>query len=89
MLPNRILVADDQSAVREALRLLLATNANMNSDVVSGRFRRNLFFRLNTVELPLPPLRERVEDIPLLARHFLAKHAIRYRKHLEGFEPRG
>jgi DNA-binding NtrC family response regulator len=71
---------------RADVRLLSATNADMNSDVVSGRFRRDLFFRLNTVELPLPPLRERVEDILLLARHFLAKHTIRYRKHLDGFD---
>jgi DNA-binding NtrC family response regulator len=71
---------------RADVRLLSATNADMNSDVSSGRFRRDLFFRLNTVELRLPPLRERVEDIPSLARHFLTKHAIRYRKQLNGFD---
>ena len=71
---------------RADVRLLSATNADMSSDVEVGRFRRDLFFRLNTVELRLPPLRERVEDIPLLARHFLTKHAIRYRKHLDGFD---
>jgi DNA-binding NtrC family response regulator len=71
---------------RADVRLLSATNADMNSDVGDGRFRRDLFFRLNTVELRLPPLRERVEDIPLLARHFLSRHAIRYRKQLDGFD---
>jgi DNA-binding NtrC family response regulator len=71
---------------RADVRLLSATNADMNSDVGSGRFRRDLFFRLNTVELRLPPLRERVEDIPSLARYFLTKHAVRYRKELGGFD---
>ncbi len=71
---------------RADVRLLSATNADMNSDVGSGRFRRDLFFRLNTVELRLPPLRERAEDIPSLARYFLTKHAVRYRKELDGFD---
>jgi len=71
---------------RANVRLLSATNADMNSDVASGRFRRDLFFRLNTVELRLPALRERLEDIPLLARHFLTKHATRYRKQIHGLD---
>jgi DNA-binding NtrC family response regulator len=53
---------------------------------VSGRFREDLLFRLNTIELHLPPLRERREDIPALAMHFLKRHAARYRKPLNGFD---
>ena len=53
----------------------------------AGRFRQDLLFRLNTIEIPLPPLRDRREDIPALARHFLQVHARRYRKPLTGFDP--
>jgi DNA-binding NtrC family response regulator len=69
------------------IRLLSATNADLNSEVSAGRFRQDLLFRLNTVELHLPPLRDRREDIPLLAAHFLRQYALRYRKPLRGFEP--
>ena len=51
-----------------------------------GRFRQDLLFRLNTIEIRLPPLRDRREDLPLLAQHFLRQHAQRYRKRLTGFE---
>jgi DNA-binding NtrC family response regulator len=67
-------------------RIISATNADINIEVEEGRFRRDLLFRLNTVEIMLPPLRERREDIPLLALHFLRQHAQRYRKNLEGFD---
>jgi DNA-binding NtrC family response regulator len=69
------------------VRLISATNAPLRADVEAGRFRRDLLFRLNTVEIPLPPLRERREDIPPLAGCFLQQHAQRYRKKLAGFEP--
>jgi DNA-binding NtrC family response regulator len=72
---------------RADVRILSATNAELRKDVDAGRFRQDLLFRLNTVEIPLPPLRERREDIPLLAAHFLEQHARRYRKPLAGFEP--
>ena len=72
---------------RANVRLLSATNAHLEEDVGAGRFRQDLLFRLNTVEIPLPPVRERREDIPVLAAHFLAQHAQRYRKPLAGFEP--
>jgi DNA-binding NtrC family response regulator len=72
---------------RVNVRVLSATNANLHEEVAAGRFRQDLLFRLNTVEIHLPPLRERREDIPLLATHFLAQHARRYRKQLEGFDP--
>jgi DNA-binding NtrC family response regulator len=71
---------------RADVRLLSATNANLHEEVAAGRFRQDLLFRLNTVEIHLPPLRERREDIPLLAAHFLRQHAARYRKQLDGFE---
>ncbi|MBV9924259.1 MAG: sigma-54-dependent Fis family transcriptional regulator [Acidobacteria bacterium] len=72
---------------RVDVRVLSATNANLKDEAATGRFRQDLFFRLNTVEIHLPPLRERPEDIPALAEHFLRIHAQRYRKPLRGFEP--
>src|SRR5690606_2270312 len=72
---------------RADVRILSATNADLQSEVDSGRFRQDLLFRLNTIEIPIPPLRERREDIPLLARHFLTQHAQRYRKPIGGFDP--
>jgi DNA-binding NtrC family response regulator len=71
---------------RADVRILSATNANLNEDVGAGRFRGDLLFRLNTIEIHLPPLRDRREDVPLLATHFLNQHAKRYRKNLTGFD---
>ena len=68
------------------VRVISATNADPFEEVAAGRFRQDLLFRLNTVEIRLPPLRERREDIPLLAMHFLRQHAQRYRKRLTGFD---
>ena len=76
------------SKTRKAdVRLISATNADLNAEVAAGRFRQDLLFRLNTIEIKLPPLRDRREDIPLLAKHFLKMHAQRYRKALTGFDP--
>jgi DNA-binding NtrC family response regulator len=72
---------------RANVRLISATNAHLSDEVSAGRFRQDLLFRLNTVEITIPPLRERREDIPLLAAHFLGIHSKRYRKSLHGFEP--
>jgi DNA-binding NtrC family response regulator len=69
------------------VRILSASNADLHAEVAAGRFRQDLFFRLNTIEIRVPPLRERREDIPSLARHFLTSHAARYRKDVRGFEP--
>jgi DNA-binding NtrC family response regulator len=68
------------------VRIISATNANPHEEVAQGRFRQDLLFRLNTIEIALPPLRERREDIMPLANNFLRQHAKRYRKTLTGFE---
>ena len=65
---------------RVDVRILTATNANLPAEVAAGRFRQDLLFRLNTIEIGVPPLRERREDIPALGQHFLRLHAQRYRK---------
>jgi DNA-binding NtrC family response regulator len=76
------------SRTRKAdVRLISATNADVNVEVAAGRFRQDLLFRLNTIEVHLPPLRDRREDIPRIAKHFLATHAQRYRKAITGFDP--
>src|SRR6202451_2983913 len=74
---------------RVDVRVISATNAILADEVAAGRFRQDLLFRLNTIEIHLPPLRERREDIPVLAAHFLSTHARRYRKDLAGFDPAG
>ena len=72
---------------RVSVRLISATNADLQTEVAAGRFREDLLFRINTVEIRLPPLRDRREDIPLLAASALERHARRYGKRLGGFEP--
>ena len=69
------------------VRLLSATNADLHAEVTQGRFRQDLLFRLNTVEIRLPPLRDRLDDIPVLAEHFLKLHRERYRRPIMGFTP--
>jgi DNA-binding NtrC family response regulator len=69
------------------VRVLSATNSDLNAEVAEGRFRKDLLFRLNTVEIHLPPLRERPEDIPPLAEHFLRQHNERYVRSIMGFTP--
>jgi DNA-binding NtrC family response regulator len=71
---------------RVDVRVLSATNAEIAQEVQAGRFREDLLFRLNTIEIHLPPLRERREDLPLLANYFLRQFAQRYRKRLTSFE---
>ncbi|MFN2432949.1 MAG: sigma-54-dependent transcriptional regulator, partial [Gemmatimonadota bacterium] len=68
------------------VRTLSATNADLHAEVAAGHFREDLLFRLNTIVIHLPPLRDRREDVPHLATHFLAGHARRYRKDVNGFE---
>ena len=69
------------------VRVLSATNADLNGEVAQGKFRQDLLFRLNTVEIHLPPLRDRRDDIPPLAEHFLRQHSERYRRGIMGFTP--
>lgn len=69
------------------VRVVSATNADLPREIEEGRFREDLLFRLNTVELRLPPLRERREDIAQLAAHFLARYAERYRRQIGGLTP--
>jgi DNA-binding NtrC family response regulator len=71
---------------RVDVRILSATNAQIDAEVAAGRFRQDLLFRLNTIEIVLPALRDRRDDIPSLATHFLEQHARRYRKPLSGFD---
>jgi DNA-binding NtrC family response regulator len=71
---------------RVDVRIFSATNADLQAAVSAGTFRQDLLFRLNTIELRLPPLRDRREDIAALGGHFLRQHAERYRKRLTGFD---
>jgi DNA-binding NtrC family response regulator len=72
--------------LRADVRVLAATNADIKAEIAGGRFREDLLYRLNTVEIRLPPLRDRRDDIPRLAAHFLGDYSARYRKTLHGFE---
>jgi len=69
------------------VRVISATNMDVQAACANGQFREDLLFRLNTVEIHLPPLRERREDIPVLAAYFLSRYANRYRRDIRGFEP--
>jgi DNA-binding NtrC family response regulator len=71
---------------RSDVRFISATNSDLHAEVANGRFRQDLLFRLNTVEIHLPPLRERTEDIPALALHFLGQRARKYRKSVGSFD---
>lgn len=73
--------------IRVDVRVISATNANLQQEALAGRFREDLLFRLNTVEIHIPAMRERRTDIPLLATFFLRRYAERYRKQLSNFEP--
>ena len=68
------------------VRVLSATNADLPAEIAAGRFREDVLYRLNTVVIHLPPLRERREDIAALAAHYLDRYAARYRKPLTGFD---
>src|SRR5881398_3665739 len=71
--------------LRANVRIISATNSNLQDEVAAGRFRQDLLFRLNTIQVTPPPLRDRREDIMPLANSFLRQHAERYRKQISGF----
>jgi len=86
VLESREIQRVGSSKVRSVdVRVVSATNANLGELVASGDFREDLLYRLNTVEIRLPPLRDRQDDIPLLANHFLTQEAARYERPIDGF----
>jgi len=69
------------------IRVLAATNKNLQEAVAAGDFREDLYYRLNVVQIEMPPLRERREDIPLLAAHYLERYSAENNKPFKGFSP--
>lgn len=70
----------DTKSIKIDLRLIVATNRNLSADVASGQFREDLFYRINVVQIVMPPLREHPEDIPVLVRHFVDKYVKQFNK---------
>lgn len=79
-------VGDDRNT-RVDVRLITATNRNLEKAVQAGTFRQDLYYRINVFPITLPPLRERLEDLPLLCHHFLLKHCTKIGKPVEGITP--
>jgi two-component system response regulator HydG len=77
-----------ESTIQVDVRVIAATNKNLKDRINEGAFREDLYYRLNVVELEVPPLSDRKEDIPLLTRHFLEMFAAKNRKEIKGFTPK-
>src|SRR5262249_32093160 len=77
----------DNESIPVDVRVVAATHRDLRQAVASGAFREDLYYRLNVVTISLPPLRERLDDLPLLARHFLDKHTRAAGKSVAGFAP--
>jgi len=77
-----------EDTIKVDVRLIAATNKNLEDLIANGKFREDLYYRLNVVGLEIPPLQQRKEDIPLLARHFLDVFSEKNRKAIKGFTPR-
>jgi two-component system response regulator HydG len=73
--------------IRIDVRIIVATNRNLEKEVRNGRFREDLFYRLNVINIRIPSLKERTDDIPLLAQHFLTRFSQKNRKRFKGFTP--
>jgi two-component system response regulator AtoC len=84
---RQILRVGGNKPIQLDLRLITATNKDLKKEVSEGRFREDLYFRLNVVQMTLPSLRERPDDIPLLIQHFLAKYNHKFSKKIEGVDP--
>lgn len=74
-------------SIKVDIRLLSATNRNLQEAIAEGVFREDLYYRLNVIEIEMPPLRERRADIPLLARYFVAKYSNKCKRHVDGLSP--
>lgn len=80
---NTIMRVGSSKPISVDVRIIAASNVNLAEEVESGRFRKDLYYRLNVVNINIPPLRERKDDIPLLAYHFLNKYTKKFNKHID------
>ncbi|MBD3169433.1 MAG: response regulator [candidate division Zixibacteria bacterium] len=84
---GKIMRLGGEDPVEIDVRLISATNRNLPDEIKAGNFRQDLYYRLNVIELNIPPLRERREDIPVLAEHFIKMYSTRHKKRISGLTP--